>query len=117
MRSIREWKYLALLAALVVAGVVEPLSVDWSESARVIGGVTVVVITVGVLLVIFERGWERGLALFLLASLFVANIAHEILPDRLQVGAVAFHGLGAVFRLCGRRDLETDLPTQDHPNR
>jgi voltage-gated potassium channel len=97
MRGLRERKHLALLAALVVAAIMEPLSIDWTESARVIGGVTVVVINVGVLLVIFERRWERGLAIFLLAFLFVANTVHEISADRLQLGAVAFHCLGAVF--------------------
>ena len=118
MIGLRERKHLALLAALIVAAIMEPLSMDWTESARVIGGVTVVVINVGVLLVIFERRWERGLAIFLLAFLFVANTVHEISPDRLQLGAIAYHCLAAVFfafavavilkRIFQRQTIRTD---------
>jgi hypothetical protein len=97
IRGLRERKHLALLVGLVAAGVVEPLSVDWSESARVIGSTAVVVINVGVLLAVFEERWERGLALLLLASLFIANVVHEVSPGRLQLGAIAFHCLAAVF--------------------
>jgi hypothetical protein len=54
-------------------------------------------INVPVLLVVFEERWERGLALFLLTSLFAANIVHEVLSDPLQIGAIVFHGLSTVF--------------------
>ena len=37
MRGLGEWKYLALLAALVVAAILEPLSFNWPESAQIIG--------------------------------------------------------------------------------
>jgi len=90
-----QWRYLALLAALVVGAVVESLSVDWTESARIIGSVIIVAINVGVLLVIFERRWERGLALFLFTSLFTASIAREVLSDRLL--GIAYHCLATVF--------------------
>jgi hypothetical protein len=40
MRGLREWKHLALLVALVVAAIAEPLSIDWSENARISGTVT-----------------------------------------------------------------------------
>src|SRR5262245_53114623 len=97
LRGFGEWKHLALLAALVVGAILEPLSFNWSESAQIIGGVVVLVINVPVLLVVFEERWERGLALFLLTPLLVANIVHEVLSDRLQLGAIVFHGFVTMF--------------------
>jgi voltage-gated potassium channel len=97
MRGLREWKYLALLAALVVAAILEPLSVHWTESAQIIGGVVLLMINVPVLLVVFEERWERGVAFFLLTSLIAANIVHEVLADRWQIGAIVFHCFAAVF--------------------
>src|SRR5262245_61765148 len=70
IRGFAEWKHLALLVALVVAGILEPLSVSWPESARIIAGTVVFVVNVPVFLVIFEERRERGLALCLLAPLF-----------------------------------------------
>ena len=97
IRGFTEWKHLALLVALVVAGILEPLSVSWPESARIIAGTVVFVVNVPVFLVIFEERRERGLALCLLAPLFAANIVHEVLSDRLQIGAIVFHSLATVF--------------------
>ena len=54
MRGLGEWKYLALLAALVVAAILEPLSVNWTENTQIIGGVVVLVLNVPVFLVVFE---------------------------------------------------------------
>ena len=97
MRGFGEWKHLALLAALVGAAILEPLSLHWTESAQIIAGVVVLVSNVTVLLVVFEERWERRLALCLLIPLFAANIAHEGLSDRLQIGAIVFHCLVTVF--------------------
>jgi Ion channel len=97
MRGFGEWKHLILLAALVVAAILEPLSFNWTESAQIIGGVVVLVVHVPVLLVVFEERWERGVALFLLVPLFAANIVHEVLSDRSQIGAIVFHCLVTVF--------------------
>jgi hypothetical protein len=97
MRGLREWKYLALLAALVVAAILEPLSVHWTESAQIIGGVVVLVLNVPVLLVVFETRWERGVAFCLLPPLVAANIVHEVVSDRWQIGAIVFHCLATMF--------------------
>ena len=97
MRGLGEWKHLALLTALVVAAILEPLSFNWTESTQIIGGVVVLMINIPVLLVVFEERWERGLAFFLLTPLFAANIVHEVLADRLQIGAIVFHCFAAVF--------------------
>jgi voltage-gated potassium channel len=97
MRRLGEWKHLALLVALVVAAILEPLSFNWTESAQLIGSAVVLVLNVPVLLVVFEERWERGLAFFLLTPLIAANIMHEVLSDRLQIGAIVFHCLAAVF--------------------
>jgi Ion channel len=97
MRGLGAWKYLALLAALVVAAIVEPLSVHWTESTQIIGGVVVLMINVPVFLVVFEARWERGVAFCLLPPLVAANIVHEVVSDRWQIGAIVFHCLAAVF--------------------
>ena len=75
----------------------EPLSFHWTESAQIIAGVVVLVVHVPVLLVVFEKRWERGLALCLLVPLFAANIVHEVLWDRSQIGAIVFHCLVTVY--------------------
>src|SRR5262245_32338795 len=54
MRGLREWKYLALLVAFMVAAVLEPLSVTWTERAQSIGAAAVLVLNVPVYLVVFE---------------------------------------------------------------
>ena len=46
--SIREWKHLALLAALVAAAVLMPLSVSWSEKTQIVGGIIAALIDIAV---------------------------------------------------------------------
>jgi voltage-gated potassium channel len=95
--SIREWKHLALLAVLVAAAVLMPLSVSWSEKTQIVGGIIAALINIAVLLVIFERRWERGVAIFLVACAFAAQIWHEFSSDRSQMGAIVYHFLAAVL--------------------
>jgi voltage-gated potassium channel len=97
IRSIREWKYMALLAALVLLATLEPLSVNWPESARIAGNAVVVGINVGILLVVFEERWQRRLAVLLLTFLIAANIVYEVSSHRLQIAAIIYHCVGAVF--------------------
>jgi hypothetical protein len=118
MRGLRERKYLALLIALVMVGVLEPLSSNWSEKVQIAGGLIAALINIAVLLVIFERRWERSLALFLVIFTLSANILHEFSSDQLQIGAIAYHCLAAVFlafavavilqRIFQRRTIRTD---------
>jgi voltage-gated potassium channel len=118
MRRLREWKHLVLLAALVMAGVLEPLSENWSEKAQIAGGMIAILINIAVLLVIFERRWERSLGLFLVIFALSAYILHEFSSDQLQIGAIAYHCLVAVFlafavavilqRIFRRRTIRTD---------
>jgi hypothetical protein len=97
MRGLREWKYLALLAALVVAAILEPLSVTWPERAQIIGGMAVLMLNVPVFLVVFETRWERVLAFCLLPPLVAANLVHEVVADCWQIGAVVFHCFITMF--------------------
>jgi len=118
MRGLRERKHLALLVALVVAGVLEPLTANWSEKAQIAGGMIAILINIAVLLVIFERRWERSLALFLVIFALSADIVHEFSSDQLQIGAIAYHCLAALFlafavavilqRIFQRRTIRTD---------
>src|SRR5215470_302259 len=97
IRGLGEWKHLVLLATLVVAAVLEPVSVDWSENARIAGTFSIVALNVVVLLAVFEKRWERTLALVLLISVFAAGIAHEFVKGPLRIGGILFHCLAAVF--------------------
>ena len=118
MRGLGEWKYLALLAVLVGVTILEPLSLHWTESTQIIWGVVVLMINVPVLLVVFEARWERGVAVCLFTPLVAAHIGHEVFSDRLQLGAIVFHGFAAVFlvwavavilqRLFQRQAIRTD---------
>jgi voltage-gated potassium channel len=118
MRSLRERKHEALLAALIAGAALEPLSVSFSEKTQIVGGVTAVLIYIGVVLVVFERRWEQRVALVLITCAFAASIFHEVLPLRSQAGAIAFHCLAALFlafavavilqRIFERKTIRTD---------
>ena len=97
IRGLRERKHLALLIALVVAAVMEPLAADWSERSRIFTGAIVAVVNLGVLLVVFDQRWERWLACFLLAPVLASNIAHETLSNWAQSAAIMYHCFAFVF--------------------
>jgi voltage-gated potassium channel len=97
MRKVREQRHLILLVALVVAAVVEPLSIDFSLGTQIIGGSVVVTITLGVFLIIFEKRWERRLACVMVAFILGGNIGHEALLDRFLIGAIIYHCFAAMF--------------------
>jgi voltage-gated potassium channel len=76
------------------------------------------VINVGVLVVIFERRWERALLFILVTGAFIAGILHEVLSLPSQIAAIAYHCLTGVFlalavavilkRIFQRRTIRTD---------
>ena len=118
MISIHEWKYGALLAALIAGSALEPLAVSLSEQTQIVGAVIAALIYAGVLLVVFEPRWERRVAILLMACAFAASIFHQLLPLRSQAGAIAFHCLAALFlafavavilrRIFERKTIRTD---------
>lgn len=118
MRVLTEWKHLALLVLLVAAAALEPLSVGWSETTQIVGGVIAGVMYCGVLLAVFERRWERGLAFVLLTSAFFAGTLHQVFSRQSHLGALIYHGLAGVFlafavatilkRIFQRRTIRTD---------
>jgi voltage-gated potassium channel len=97
MRGVRERKYLLLLAALLVAAVMEPLVADWSEHTRIIAAVTVSIVNLSVLLVVFGQRWQRWLAVFLLAPALASNIVHEALSNWTEIAAIVYHCFAFVF--------------------
>jgi voltage-gated potassium channel len=101
MISLRQWKHTALLAALIALSVLEPLSAHFSEQTQVVGGVVAALIYIGVLLVVFERHWERRVALTLITCAIAASVFHQVLPLRSQAGAIAYHCLAALFLAFG----------------
>jgi Ion channel len=97
MSGLRAWKHLALLAALVVAAVVEPLVGSWSTRTQVFVNVIVVGVNLGVFLVVFEQRWERWLAFFLVAPVLASGIVHETLSNWARFAAIVYHGFAVVF--------------------
>jgi hypothetical protein len=97
MKGFRERKHMFLLAVLVIAGVTQPLAVEWSERTRILAGIVTAVVSLGTLLVVFERRWQRRLALFMLVVLFGSNIAHETLWVPLQMGAIIYHFFAILY--------------------
>jgi hypothetical protein len=97
LKKLHARKHLALLVALVVAAVIEPLSIDFSLGAQIVGALVVVTITLGVFLIVFEKPWERRLACVMVAFILGGNIGHEALSDRFQIGAITYHCFAALF--------------------
>lgn len=97
MTVLRERKYLALLAALLVAAVMEPLVTDWSERKRILASVTVVLVNLGVLLVVFELRWERWLAFFLVAVVLASSVLHQTSANWAQFATIVYHCFAFLF--------------------
>jgi len=97
MSVLGKRKHLALLAALVGMAVLHPLSVSWNQRTQIMGDVITVVINLGVIVVIFERRWERVVALFLVMCALGASILHAVSSDRAQIAEISFHCVVAVF--------------------
>ena len=60
--SLRAWKHVALLAALVAVALLEPLALDVSERVAIGVGVATLLVYVVVLLAVFENRWEQRMA-------------------------------------------------------
>ena len=97
MSELRKWKYLALLAALLLTAFMEPLVAYWSERTRIFAGLFLFAVNLGVLLVVFNRRWERWLALVLVIPVLASNIAHETLSDWVSFAAIAYHCFAFLF--------------------
>ena len=97
MTVLRERKHLVLLAALLVAAVMEPVVTEWSERTRLFASVIIVVVNLGVLLVVFDQRWERWLAFLLVIPVLTSGIAHVTLSDWARFAAIAYHCFAFVF--------------------
>ena len=95
--SFRAWKHVALLAALVAMALLEPLAVNLSEGVSIGVAAITLLIYVGVLLAVFANRWEQRTSLFLIGSAFLASVLHQLAPHPLQVWAIVYHCLAAVF--------------------
>jgi hypothetical protein len=97
MNALRERKNMFLLAVLVTAGVTQPLVAEWSERMRILAGIVIAVVSLGTLAVVFEKRWQRWLALFMLVVLFGSNIAHQTWSVPLQMGAIVYHVFAILY--------------------
>ena len=97
IRGLLEWKHSALLTGLLITGVIEPLSADWSEHTRLLGGLIVFGVNLGLLLIVFDQRWERWLAFVLLPPILVSNIVHETLSNWAEVAVIVYHCFTLVF--------------------
>ena len=118
INSLRAWKHVVLLAALLAVAVLEPLAVKLSEGVAIGVAALTLLVYVVVLLAVFENRWEQRMSLFLMGSAFLASMLHQLVPHPSQVWAIVYHGLAAVFlafavivilqRIFGRRAIRTD---------
>jgi hypothetical protein len=91
----------ALLAALVTMLVMQPLLAYGGLATRILFDAMFAAVLLGVLFIIFGRGWERKLALVLVLPAFALYLAYLVLPDRMRVASallfnafmIAFMGL------------------------
>lgn len=97
IRGLLEWKHSALLTGLLITGVIEPLSADWSEHTRLLGGLILFGVNLGLLLIVFDQRWERWLAFVLLPPILVSNIVHETLSNWAEVAVIVYHCFTLVF--------------------
>jgi hypothetical protein len=97
MKRLWQRKYMLLLAVLIVAGVLFPFVPHWGERARILASILAALVSLGALLVVFEKTWQRRLALLLLVVLFGSNIAHETLQLPLQMGAIIYHFIAILY--------------------
>ena len=98
LARIRERKHLALLVLIVVLQTMHPLLVHLSEHTRVLADVVILLMVICVFLAVFERRWERRLAVLLAVPGVLGNIGFYVLPERLHTAAaILYHASGAVF--------------------
>ena len=97
IRGLLEWKHSALLTGLLITGVIEPLSANWSEHTRLLGSLIVFGVNLGLLLIVFEQRWERWFAFVLLPPILVSNIVHETLSNWAEVAVIVYHCFTLVF--------------------
>ena len=97
IRGLLEWKHSALLTGLLITGVIEPLSADWSEHTRLLGSLIVFGVNLGLLLIVFDQRWERWFAFVLLPPILVSNIVHETLSNWAEVAVIVYHCFTLVF--------------------
>ena len=97
IRGLLEWKHSALLTGLLITGVIEPLSAGWSEHTRLLGGLILFGVNLGLLLIVFDQRWERWFAFVLLPPILVSNIVHETLSNWAEVAVIVYHCFTIVF--------------------
>jgi hypothetical protein len=83
-------KHPTLLAGLIALLVVQPLLAYGGLATRILVDGMFAAVLLGVLFVIFGRGWERNLALVLVLPLFAVYLAQYVLPDRMRLASALF---------------------------
>lgn len=98
LAGIRSRKHLALLIAIIVLQTIHPLFVHIGVHTRILADIAFIALCISVFLVVFERPWERWLALVFAIPGLVGNVVIYFLPERMQTIAEAFyHGSVLVF--------------------
>jgi hypothetical protein len=91
-------KHFALLAALLLMLVAQPLLAYENPVHRVLFGFGFVLVSAMVFIVVLQAGWERGIGFAIFAPAVLAYAAHYAVPDAQQhVIAVAYHVSVAAF--------------------
>ena len=84
----RMGRHPALLAGLVTLLVTQPLLAYGSLATRILFDGVLAAVLLGVVFIIFERGWQRQLALALVLPAFAVYLAYYVLPDRMRVASL-----------------------------
>ena len=118
LQVVRRWKHLALLMVLLAAAILEPLAAKLSERAILSGVAIAAAINVGVLLVIFERRWERILGIWLIGFMFGADVIRDVSSNSSELATICYHCFAASFlafavaviliRIFERQTIRTD---------
>jgi len=103
----RMGRHPALLAGVVTLLITQPLLAYGSLATRILFDGVLAAVLLGVVFIIFERGWQRQLALALVLPAFAVYLAYYVLPDRMRVAStllfntllIAFIGLAVAVIL------------------
>ena len=98
MARLGEHRYLALLAALLLLVVTQPLVAHQSVAASLAFDLLIGAVAIGVVLVVLKLRWERRVAVVLALPAIALTIAHYVLPGGATAPyAVLYHLSVALF--------------------
>lgn len=96
LERLQAWRHLALMVAILVMMTSLPSLVHLTVLGRLIGDAFFAAVAVALFMSVFERRWERRLALALLLPALASNFMYYSLAGNLQTAAVITYHCSAV---------------------